>query len=491
MNAATAKVKLAPQRQREEMMNDECEMMNATQFRRDIHHSSFRIHHFLCVLCGLLALSVSVAAQQASSLMSQPFMSGTSGTYVIRNARIVTVSGADIENGSVVIRDGKIAQVGASVDAPAGATVIEGRGLSVYPGMIDLSTSMGLVEIPQGANATVDTAEVGQMNPNAKAFFGINPHSAHVGVTRVNGVTNVLSLPQGGMISGQAAFINLLGATPPEMTLVPAAALVINFPRVATGGGGGFLAFLQQQQPPNINEAITQRDRQVEQLRKMLKDGEAYGRAVDAAARDNAIPRPDQDLMLAALVPYVRGERPIVFRADREADIRAAIRFAEEMKLKPIILGGTDAWKVATLLKEKNVPIVINNVLDLPPNEDAPYDLLYENAAQLSRAGVLFSIASCDTGANARDLPYHAGMSAAFGLPRAEAIKAVTLYPARIMNVADKLGSIEPGKLANLVVTDGDLLEARTNIRHLFINGRQVPLVSRHTELYEQFKNRK
>ncbi len=446
---------------------------------------------FACVcLCG--GLSSGVLAQQDSSQRGPAFLSGTPGTFVIRNARIVTVSGVDIENGSVVIKDGRIEQVGARVKTPSGAREINARGLSVYPGMIDLSTAMGLVEIPQGANATVDTSEVGEMNPNARAFYGINPHSAHIAVTRVNGVTNVLSLPQGGLISGQAAFINLLGATPAEMAVTPAAALVVNFPRVvAAGGGGGFLAFLLQQQAPNITEAITQRDRQVEGLRKMLRDAEAYGRSIDAAARDTSVPRPDQDIVLAALVPYVRGEQPVVFRADRDADIRAAVRFAEEMKLRAIILGGTDAWKAAQLLKEKNVPVVLNNTLDLPPNEDAPYDVLYENAAKLSQAGIRFAIATNDDPAHVRDLPYHAGMSAAFGLPRAEALKAVTLYPAQIMNAADKLGSIEVGKLANLVVTDGDLLDARTNIRHLFINGRQVPLVSRHTELYEQFRNRK
>ncbi|MGH9942251.1 MAG: amidohydrolase family protein [Pyrinomonadaceae bacterium] len=448
---------------------------------------------FFTAVCLSGVMFLNAAAQQASSQMGMAFMSGTPGTFVIRGARIVTVSGADIENGSVVVRDGKIEAVGQTVRVPSGAQAIDGRGLTVYPGMIDLGTAMGLVEIPQGANATVDTAEVGEMNPNARAIHGVNPHSAHVAVTRVNGVTSVLTLPQGGMISGQAAFINLLGATPAEMAVTPAAALVINFPRVALGGGGGFLAFLlqQQQQAPNVTEALQQRDRQVEQIRKMLRDAEAYGRAVDAAARDQSIPRPDVDVVLAPLVPYVRGELPVVFRADREIDIRAAVRFAEEMKLKPIILGGTDAWKAASLLKEKNVPVIFNGTFDLPPNEDAPYDLNYESAAKLHQAGIRFSIATSDDAAHVRDLPYLAGMSAAFGLPRDAAIKAVTLYPAQIMGVADRMGSIEPGKVANLVVTDGDLLEARTNVRHLFINGRQVPLTSRHTELYEQFRDRK
>jgi imidazolonepropionase-like amidohydrolase len=420
--------------------------------------------------------------------MGQGFMSGAPGTFAIRNARIVTVSGADIEGGTIVVSDGKIAAVGANVAVPAGAVEIDARGLSVYPGMIDLGTSMGLIEIPQGANATVDVAEVGDMNPNAQAFYGINPHSAHVAVTRVNGVTSVLSSPAGGIISGQAALINLLGSSPQEMAVVPAAALVVNYPRAA--GGGGFGGFFQQAQA-NPAEAATARDRQVEQLRKLLRDAEAYGRAMDAANSDRNLPRPDSDVVLASLVPYVRGERPVVFRADREAEMRAAVRFSEELKLKPIILGGNDAWKIASFLKERNVPVILNGLFDLPSREDDFYDVMYESAAKLQQAGVRFALSTGDQGAEVRDLPYRAGMAAAFGLSRADALKSVTLYPAQIMGVGDRLGSIDVGKIANLVITDGDLLEARTRIRHLFINGRQVPLNSRHTELYEQFRNRR
>jgi len=427
-------------------------------------------------------------AQQIGYPTTQQGVLPPRGTYVIRNARIVTVSGADIENGSVVIRDGKIEAVGATVNAPPGAQTIDGRGLSVYPGMIDLGTSMGLVEIPQGANGTVDTAEVGDLNPNAKAVVAINPHSAHIAVTRVDGVTNTLSSPTGGLISGQAALINLLGTSPQEMAVVPYAALVINYPRV---GGGGFGGFGGQQQASNLAETLAANERQVDQIRKMLRDAEAYGRAQDAYARDRSVPRPDHNVVLEALVPYVRGERPVIFRADREAEIRGALKFADEMKLKPIILGGNDAWKVANLLKEKNVPVILTGIFELPAREDDTYDELYENPSKLQQAGVRFSISTGDPGAEVRNLPLYAGMAGAFGLSKTDALKAVTLYPAQILNVSDRLGSIEPGKMANLVVTDGDLLEVRTHIKYLFIDGRQVPLVSRHTELNDAFKNRK
>lgn len=436
-----------------------------------------------------LVVGVSVFGQQIGNPTTQQGVLPARGTFVIRNARIVTVSGADIENGTVVIRDGKIDAVGAGVSAPSGAQVIDGRGLSVYPGMIDAGTSMGLVEVPQGANGTVDTAEVGDLNPNAKAVVAINPHSAHIAVTRVDGVTNTLSSPTGGLISGQSALINLLGTTPREMAVVPYAALVINYPRIGGGGGGGFGG--PQQGPANLTDTLAANERQLDQIRKILRDAESYGRAQDAYAKDHSLPRPDRNVLLEPLVPYVRGEQPVIFRADREAEIRGAIKFAEEMKLKAIIMGGNDAAKVAALLKEKNVPVILTGVFDLPGREDDAYDVLYEQPAKLQEAGVRFCISTGDPGPEVRNLPLYAGMASAFGLSKVDALKAVTLYAAQIMNVADRLGSIEPGKMANLVVTDGDLLEARTHVRYLFIDGRPVPLTSRHTELNDAFKNRK
>lgn len=432
-----------------------------------------------------------VGAQQSSSASGrQATGTAAAGSYVIRNARIVPVSGAEIESGTIVIRDGKIESVSAGVTAPAaaGAEEIDGRGLTVYPGMIDAGTSIGLVEISSGAPGTVDLAEVGEMNPNAQAIHAINPHSAHVNVTRVNGVTSVVTMPMGGIISGQAAVINLDGTTPFEMAVEPFVALVINIPRVSTMSVDALFNPVQG----NLNEAVAARDRQLEQLRRMLRDAEAYGTAQAAYTLDRTLPRPANNPALAALVPFVRGERPILIRADRETEIRAAIRFIEEMRIKrPVLIGGDEAWKAAALLKEKKVPVILTGVLDLPRREDDFYDAHYENAARLQQAGVRFCISTGNTGANVRDLPFHAGMAAAFGLPRHEALRAVTLSPAEIMNVADRIGSIEVGKMANLVIADGDLLDARTHVRYLFIKGRKLPLSSRHTELYEQFRNRK
>ena len=306
------------------------------------------------------------------------------------------MSGPEIANGTVVISNGKIQAVGANVAIPAGAQVIDATGLNVYPGMMDAGTSIGLSEIPQGAASTVDISETGSFNPNAQAYFGINPHSAHVGVARVVGITSVISRPTGGIISGQAALINLAGYTVPQMTVVPRAAMVIELPGSGGGRGrGGAAAFLAQG-GGNNNAAATLRTRQLDSLRQMLRDADAYGKAIDAYAKDKTIPRPKHDPVLEALVPAVRGQQDVMFPADRAADIKAAVAFAEEMKLKPIIVGGRDAPDIAAYLKQHDVPVLYTHVLALPSREDDPYDYNYSAPAKLAAAGVKFAITSGD-----------------------------------------------------------------------------------------------
>ena len=441
---------------------------------------------FLFFLLVAFAAPSGVLAQLNSPM--QQNQNGVAGTFVINNARIITVSGAPIENGSIVIQDGRIAAVGATVSAPAGAQMIDARGMSVFPGMIDAATNMGLIEIPGGAPGTDDGGETGDMNPNARALLAVNPHITHVPVTRANGITTTLTMPDEGVVAGQASIINLIGSTQGEMAVNPSFALVVNFPRISAFGGG-FGGFGGQQ--PDFNEAVRTRDRRLEDFRRMLRDAEAYGKAQDAYAQNQTLPRPRTDLKLAALVPFVRGEKSVIMIANREIDIRNAVRFADENRLKMILLGGNDAYRAADLLKQKNIPVILTGVWSLPPGEDDFYDVLFENASRLQRAGVRFCIASGDEGANSRDLPYQAGMTAAFGLTPEEALKSVTLYPAQILGIADRMGSLEVGKVANVVVADGDILDPRTHITHLFINGRKLPLTSRHTELYEQFKDRK
>lgn len=443
---------------------------------------------------GLFLFSVSLCLCGAISLIAQndgteQNATGRAGTFAIVGARIVTVSGATIENGTVVIQNGKIAAVGANVSVPAGAERIDGKGLSVFPGMIDAATNMGLAEITGGVAGSVDLTEIGQMNANTKAIKGIHPHSAHINVTRVNGITTVLSGPTGGLISGQTALINLNGSTADEMAVVPIHSLIINFPRVAGGGGGG--GFGGPPPVTDLNEAVRRRDAQVEELKKIFRDAENYLRARDAYAKDKTLPHVPVDQRLDAMAPYIRGQRPIIFTSERERDIRAVAKFVGEMKVKGIIVGGQEAWKAADDLKKNNVSVIYTNIYSLPVRPDDAYDYLYEAPSKLAQAGVKFCIATGDTGPSSRDLPYQAGIAGAFGLSKDDALKSVTMYPAEVLGVADRMGSIDVGKMANIVVADGDILDARTSIKHLFINGRMLPLTSRHTRLFDAFKDRK
>jgi len=291
--------------------------------------------------------------------------------------------------------------------------------------------------------------------------------------------------PSSGVISGTAALMHLAGDTPPAMAAIPKVAMVITLPGGGggRGGGGGFGG------GPGAGgggAATAQRD----SLKAMFEDARAYGKATAAAASDKSVRRPAANLALEALQPVVNGTMPVLFAGTTAANIREIIAFSDSVKIRPIILGGRDALQVADLLKEKNVPVLLSGVRALPGREDDAYDVNYTLPAKLAAAGVRFAITSGEDTPDTRDLPYVAGVAAAFGLSRDDALKAVTLWPAQIFGIGDKLGSLEVGKIANLVVTTGDLLEARTETKYLFIDGRMVPLDTKHSQLWEMFKDR-
>lgn len=428
------------------------------------------------IILAAILLAIPVFAQSKSE----------QGTYAIRNARIVTVTNGVIEKGTIIIKAGRIEAVGANVSVPRDAKVIDATGLSVYPGMIDSNTYLGLSEVGQGANGTVDTTELGDFNANMKAITAVNPHSELIPVARMNGVTTVLTCPQGGLISGQCALLNLDGWTQRDMKLLAPAAMQLNYPRAGFGRrGGGFGGFQGQ---PN-DQARQQRERRLESLRNKLEDAQAYFKAKEAAARDKNIPAREVDLGLEALIPVLKGEVPVMISANEEREIKGAIELADKYKFRLIISGGDDAIKVAKELKEKNIPVVLGGVLELPGDEDSPYDESYARAGELHKAGVKIAFTTGDA-SNVRLLPYHAGTAAAFGLPKEEALKAVTINPAQIFGVDKQIGSIEAGKMANLVVTDGDILELRTKVKQMFIAGRPVDMMNKHQRLYEKFKDR-
>ncbi len=431
-------------------------------------------------VAAAIAIFIATTTHAQSTIPNSP---GTKPAVAIRNATIVPVTSAPIARGTIVFANGVITAIGVDVTIPAGATVIDGAGLSVYPGMIDAGSSVGLIEMDSVAG-TVDTAELGELNPNAQAAVAINPHSELVPVTRVSGVTHVVSTPEGGIISGQSALVQLAGWTPPEMVVKAPLAMHVRFPRIRSA---------PLVEAPSDEEAEKERQksysRDLDRLRDLFRDARAYAKAAAARASDPKVRRFDRDLILEALVPVVEGRVPVVMHANLARDIKAALEFADELELKVILSGAQDVARMIPDLKRRNIPVLLGPILALPAREDDPYDLLFTNAKALHDNGIRFAIQTQDSH-NTRNLPYHAASAAAFGLPKDEALKAITIYPAQIFGVADRIGSLEVGKQANVILTDGDPLEIRTNIRRVFINGEDIPMDSRHTLLYEKFRDR-
>ena len=388
-----------------------------------------------------------------------------SGRLAITGARVVPVSSPPIEadeKTAVLIKDGRVEAVlsGDEAVVPDGYEVVDATGRWLYPGMIDPATSIGLTEI-SSVPGTVDTREQGTDQADLRVAVAVQPDSAHVGVARANGVLSAVVRPRGALICGQSALLRLDGRTWEEMALVDPLALCINTPGWGSGGKGD-------------DDART----------TQLLD--AFSAARDRAARREAGERIAQDPRVDALLPYAELERPVVFEADDEKAIAQAVSLAGRLGVRPIISGGREAWKVADLLARHDVPVFVGPVLTNPAERHDPYDSPFANAAILYRAGVRFAFQTAGSSA-VRNLPQHAGMAAAFGLDREEALAAVTLRAAEILGVDQHLGSIAPGRIADLVLTDGDLLEVRTQVVGLFVGGRPAPVESRHTRLRDRF----
>lgn len=414
--------------------------------------------------------------------------------YAIRGAKIYTLAGPPIENGTIIIRDGKIAAVGQNLRVPARAQVINARGLEVYPGLLDSISRLGLTEIG-AVSATVDTTELGQYNPQLVAATAVHPASEHIPVARANGITHALAAPGAGggffallfgggasVIPGQGSLIHLSGWTIEEMAIEKSVAMMLNWPGIQTRRFD--FATLSFKERP-FTEAKKEYEEKVAKLEDWLEAAQHYAQAVENGSTANF----ERDLKLAALARVVTGELPVMMLANDDRDIKNAVEFAEKHKLKMILAGGAEAWKVKDLLKEKNIPVILRPTQALPGAEDEPYDKPFTNPSELHAAGIKIAFATFDS-SDSRTLPYEAANAVPYGLPWEEALKAVTLYPAQILGVGDRLGTIEAGKIANLIVTDGDPLRIQTEVHYLFINGQLTSTDNKHRQLYEKYRAR-
>lgn len=421
---------------------------------------------------SILAFAVAVAQAAAGGGPRRPQAPvSVQDTIAITNARVLPVSGPAIERGTVLIRGGRIAAVGPGVQVPAGAQTIDAAGKVVTPGLLDSATQIGIVEIPGGARGTADQSTT---DTRISAAFNVvdsfNANTTVIPVTRVEGITRALVMPErtGNVLLGQAAVVDLSGAQAPDgITRTPAAMVaVLGEAGASVAGGSRATAMLR--------------------LRETLEDAADYARnrvAYNAAQRREYV---RGRLDLEALRPVLRGEIPLAVEANRASDLLAAIRLADEFKVRLILMGAAEGWMVADDLAKHDVAVVVKPLTDIPSFDGLGATL--ENAARLAKAGVTVAISSFETH-NARNLRQQAGNAISYGLDRDTALKAVTLVPAQLWGVADRIGSLDVGKDADVVVWSGDPFELMTRAEHVFIKGREVPRDTRQRALLNRYRD--
>ncbi len=420
-----------------------------------LHYSS----RLVCLFLSLVLLETLNASDQIPGAPQKK-------PIALVNGVIHTVAGGVITEGTLVFAEGRITEMGTRLAPPAGAEIIDLNGQHVYPSLIESHSQLGLQEL-SSTRATLDGSEGGLLNPNVNANVAVNPDSELIPVTRANGVLIAVSAPSGGLVSGQASVMMMDGWTWEGMTLKSAAALVINWPS-----------------EPDTANAAENRNSPGRQIRDLFSQARQY-----LKARESDPLRQRFDIRLASLEPVLNGRVPLLINADSVAQIQAAVAFAVEQQLKMILFGGYDAEQCAELLKRYDVPVIISAIHRDPQRDHEDYDAAFTLPERLRRAGVRFCISGSGRAEtwNTRNLPYQAATAAAYGLPREEALRSITLYPAQILGVADRVGSLEPGRDATLFVSTGDPLETETQITQAWIQGRKVDLSSRHTQLNAKY----
>ena len=397
---------------------------------------------------------------------------------LLRGGTIHTISGPIIEGGSVLIRNGKIVAVGRNFTTPDGYKVIDLAGKQVYPGMIDAASMLGL---DSNSSTPADTAEQGLLNPQLRALTAVNPESDHIPFSRSNGVTSVIEMPDGELLAGQMSLIHLDGANNAEMAVVPLAAIHLRFP-----------AFTihpirpheddDNDADPGDPEPIPYEQAKADYARKMA----ALNQFFDEAEQYRSARPSRRDLRLEAMLPVLDGKVPLFVTAVREREIREAVAFAEKRHVRLILADAYESYKVIPLLKEKKIGVVLGPTFTLPLDPDDPYDRSYTTPAELRKAGIPFAIASFSA-RRSFNLPYQAAAAVPFGLDHEEAYRAVSLSAAEIFGLGNRLGSIEEGKVADLIVSDGDPLEVTSHVRMVFISGKSVSLDTRQKRLADKY----
>ncbi len=395
-------------------------------------------------------------------------------------ATVHTVSGEDIENATVLFEDGVITAVGGNVALPAGVQKIDVSGKHVYPGLIEALSQLGLTEI-SAVRQMSDYRETGDINPNVRAETAVNADSERIPVTRSNGIAIAGTLPSGSLVAGMAAALMLDGWSWGEMTLKAPLGLVIEWPGTTVTPAYG-----AQKSGDSRRKNVKAR---IMQLDKTFSEARAYMTAREAAPGKD-VPVPNTDVRWESMIPVLKKEIPVWIHADRKSEIEDAVAFAVRNDVRMVLIGGFDAPSCATLLNEHDISVIASPVCRLPLRRDSAYDSSFTLPERLRENGVKFCISGHEGHGNERNLPYHAAMAASYGLPQDEALKAITLHAAEVLGIGDRAGSIEKGRDATIIVTDGDILEITTQVERMFIMGRPVDLGNKQTALYEKYREK-
>ena len=422
-------------------------------------------HHLIVILAFFHFV---ISAQQVKK--------AESGIFILKNGTIHTVtSGTFI--GDILLKDGIIADIGTNLSVPQNSKVIDCTSKHIYPGMIDGGSRVGLSEV-SSISVTNDFSELGDFIPHMKALTAVNPNAVAIPVTRVNGVTSVFAKPSGGTFPGTGALIDLFGYSPEQMT-TGAEHIVMNFP--STGRRGRW----DRRTDDDIKKDA---DKALKNINDVWESVTQYHK-MDSLAKAENQKWLNNNPQMEALLPVFRGQVPILIEVNSKGDIESALEWVADKKLKVVLTGVSEGWRLADKIAKAKIAVITGPVLAVPGRDNDRYDASYANAGKMSKAGVKVAIRT-DGSENTRNLPFNAGFAAAYGLGIDEALKAVTIYPAEIFGVADKYGSLEKNKVANLFISTGDPFETKTQIEHLFIKGWKIPMESRHTLLYDEFLER-
>jgi imidazolonepropionase-like amidohydrolase len=396
-----------------------------------------------------------------------------------------------ITNGMVLVQSNKIAWVydpagvATRLPIPADAKVIKLNGEHIYPGLVAVDSALGLTEI-DAVRATDDLSEVGDFTPDVESWVAVNPDSELLPVARANGIAYFEPVPQGKIVSGQSALMSMDGWTWEQMLVKKPAALHLFWPDM-TLDTTPKERLADSSKWKSLEDQDKERRKNLATIQSFFDDARAYARARGSVHPVAMVPAWE------AMLPALRGEVPVMVHAREERQIKSAVNWAVTNHLRMAICGGYDATRVAGLLATNHIPVVYEYEFAQPGRDIDPLDVHFTTPKVLRQAGVtvIFTTGASGFGAaQARNLPYHAAQAIAFGYPEEEALRSLTLYPAKMLGVADRLGSLAPGHDATLFICDGSIFDLRANVRRMWIAGREVSLASRHTRLYERYESR-